>query len=134
MLETMVRLLLKDDAGDVMFPVHDACIKVVQNFTRFQSGARTTAVPSDHALLRSHYEAFIRLYDRLTTWPYNQPELVDQLERTYRSPGFYGYGRLEWEHCYYNRMFPKNAYQLLVSDCAWEVRSSHNLSSQGLTF
>ena len=55
----------------------------------------------DYTSLQGYYEALLRLHDRLTSWPYDDPDAEEQLSRVYYGPFEYGRYALEWEHGYY---------------------------------
>ena len=82
-----------DKASAPLFPIHDACIAMVQIVAASHA---STKLPSNRnfTLLEDYHDASIRLFERLTEWPWEQPKLIDQLEEV--GGDSCGYGPLDW--------------------------------------
>lgn len=126
-------LYRKNVSGTALLPVHETCITIVRNIAGFHSQNRAHARNPKFSSLQGYYEALLRLYDRLTEWPFEQPELEDQLCSIYLEPTIYGSTKLEWEHQYY----VLNPFTVIDDwlarngppDECWEVRKTPELKS-----
>ena len=124
-------LYRKNASGTALLPVHETCINIVQNIADFHVQNKAHARSPRFSSLQGYYEALLRLYDRVTEWPFEQPELEDQLCSLYMEPTTYGSTKLEWEHRYYvlelfgviDHWFARNSPR---DDC-WDVRKTPEL-------
>ena len=95
------KVLVKAGRGVVLYPLHEACIEIVRRVGQFNKLCNAPSAISNYTSLEGYYEALLRLHDRLTSWPYGDPDLEEQLEKFHPYPGEYGSYKLEWEHQYY---------------------------------
>ena len=80
-----------------LFPIHDTCIAMVRIIAKNHASSGLPCT-KNFASLEEYYNALTRLFERLTEWPSEQPELIAQLEQVGGSPTGYGSEKLEWEH------------------------------------
>ena len=116
------RVFEKRDRMDPLLPIHNACIALVSEIT--QNGLSTSTV--EYKCLMDYYKALVRLFERLTEWPWEQPELIAQLEHIGKTSTTYGSEGLDWEHGSYGWAFGDLSDWGEI-DC--EVSSEHILST-----
>ena len=87
------KILEQNEAGIVLYPMHDVCIAITEKMA-----SRHSARKEKYATLESYYEAMLRLHERNTV----PPPLPEEQAGQY-NPGRAEYGqyKLEWEHGYY---------------------------------
>ena len=95
------KLLEKTALGTVLYPLHESCIEIVRRIGQYNKLFKASYSAVDYTSLQSYYDALLRLHDRLTQWPYDDPDAEEQLEKFYAYPTEYGSYKLEWEHQYY---------------------------------
>ena len=114
------KLLEKRPPGTVLYPLHEACIDTVRRVAQYNGSYDAPDNTMDYTSLQGYYEALLRLHDRLTSWPYDDPDAEEQLGRFYVVAFEYGSYKLEWEHQYYGAArFADGSYWDWVP--GWEV-------------
>ena len=118
------RVLDKNDNGVVLYPVHDACLSIIERIAarRSQCERNADGPSSKYATLEGYYEGLLRLHDRNTEYPYGT-EIEDEVAKFTAYPSEYGSYKLEWEHQYYgaSRFADGSAWSFVPG---WEVRLS----------
>lgn len=94
-------LLEKGTSGTVLYPLHETCIEIVRRVAQYNRSCNAPYNTVDYTSLQGYYEALLRLHDRLTSWPWDDPDAEEQLSRFHPYPTEYGSYKLEWEHQYY---------------------------------
>ena len=95
------KLLEKSASGTVLYPLHETCIEIMRRIGRYNKMSNAPHQSLDFTSVQGYYEALLRIHDRLTSWPYDDPDAEKQLERFHAYPTEYGSYKLEWEHQYY---------------------------------
>ncbi|KAL8788412.1 MAG: hypothetical protein Q9195_007291 [Heterodermia aff. obscurata] len=81
--------------------MHETCIEILQRVGQHNKVSIAPDATVNYTSLQGYYDALLRLHDRLTSWPYDDPEAEEQLEKFHPYPSEYGCHKLEWEHQYY---------------------------------
>ena len=115
-------LLEKRPLGTVLYPLHETCIDTVRRVAKYNGLCKAQSKTMDYTSLQGYYEAILRLHDRLTDWPYGDPDAEEQLSKFHAYPSEYGAYSLAWEHQYYGAArFGDGSEWFWVP--GWEVRS-----------
>ena len=77
------------------------CIEILRRIGQYNRFCEAAYSSVDYASFQGYYGAFLSLHDRLTSWPYDDPDAEEQLEESHAYPTEYGSYILEWEHQYY---------------------------------
>ena len=92
------KLFDEDSEGNILYPIHDACLTIMEKISHRNLQQAGPGAP--FTTLRDYYQAMCRLNLRNTTYPYRESSEASEdwgasfLER-------YGAHGLEWEHeCY----------------------------------
>ena len=108
-------VLQKNRSGIVIYPLHDACLAIMQHV----SHSHATRGNTRYGTLEGYYSAMLRLHEHNTVYPYDTP-LEEEVSRYTAYPGEYGSYKLEWEHQYYGAARFANGSSWCIEP-GWEV-------------
>ena len=106
----------EDSQGNILYPIHDACLTIVEKIS--QRNLQQDGPDAPFSSIRDYYESMCRLNLRNTTYPHStSDEVTAEWSPNLLEYGAYG---LEWEHRNYGAADLQNG-SSWICDGDWEV-------------